>query len=342
MDAENENEIKKARDAIQTIETIQSMIDVSADILEGLRTQCSTSAELTQQEIRTLEGKLVKHFSSQLFIKARFGEELQRELRGVPCLAQWLKVVGLSLEAIDAVCSRVGSLEELRERSDHELRALLTGARDEEVRRLCRAMHRLTTYTEALSRGDGGAELQLFWDSWERHSHTRSSPRARARPCRGNEPDPASHHSTPQGKKGGKSPTTPVGKRKQNSSLPAPAALTKSRSHESQLSVRPDASDLSDNSQSSAAGGAEGSPPASPRVPPPPHAPHLNHKEPRECKRSNTSRSCRLSSTRGSCIAPVLWAISESRSSRTRAELYHYNLGLCLTKTQYHHTRYIK
>ena len=31
------------------------MIDISADRLEGLRTQCATSAELTQHEIRTLE-----------------------------------------------------------------------------------------------------------------------------------------------------------------------------------------------------------------------------------------------------------------------------------------------
>ncbi|KPI95750.1 Kinase suppressor of Ras 2 [Papilio xuthus] len=248
MDAESEYEIKRARDAIQMIETIQSMIDVSADRLEGLRTQCSTSAELTQQEIRTLEGKLVKHFSRQLVFKAQFGEELQRELGDVPCLAQWLRVVGLSPHAIEAVCSRVATLEALRERSDHELRALLAAARDEELRRLCRAMQRLRTYTEALARGEGAAELPLYWDSWERHA--RSSPRPR---------------------KGGKSPTTPVSKRKQNSHLPAPAALTKSRSHESQLSVRPDASDLSDNSQSSArdategAENAEGSPPSSPR-----------------------------------------------------------------------------
>lgn len=34
---------------------VQSMIDISAYRLEGLRTQCATSAELTQQEIRTLE-----------------------------------------------------------------------------------------------------------------------------------------------------------------------------------------------------------------------------------------------------------------------------------------------
>ncbi|KAH9632886.1 hypothetical protein HF086_002708 [Spodoptera exigua] len=257
MDAENEYEIKKVRDAIQTIETIQSMIDVSAERLEGLRTQCSTSAELTQQEIRTLEGKLVKHFSRQLVIKASFGEELRRKLGDVPRLAQWLRVVGLSPDSITAVCSRVASLETLRERSDHEMRALLAGARDEEVLRLCRAMQRLRTYIEALGRGDAGAELQLFWDSWERT--VRASPRApRARHAN------ADHHGTPHNKKGGKSPPTPVAKRKQPSTLPPPAALTKSRSHESQLSVRPDASDLSDNSQSSAVGTSEVTPPASP------------------------------------------------------------------------------
>lgn len=37
------------------MDVVQSMIDISASRLEGLRTQCATSAELTQQEIRTLE-----------------------------------------------------------------------------------------------------------------------------------------------------------------------------------------------------------------------------------------------------------------------------------------------
>lgn len=39
----------------RALDVLQSMIDISADRLEGLRTQCATSAELTQQEIRTLE-----------------------------------------------------------------------------------------------------------------------------------------------------------------------------------------------------------------------------------------------------------------------------------------------
>lgn len=52
--ADGEAELETRR-ALETLSVVQSMIDVSADRLEGLRTLCVTSAELTQQEIRTLE-----------------------------------------------------------------------------------------------------------------------------------------------------------------------------------------------------------------------------------------------------------------------------------------------
>lgn len=39
----------------RALDVNQSMIDISADRLERLRTQCATSAELTQHEIRTIE-----------------------------------------------------------------------------------------------------------------------------------------------------------------------------------------------------------------------------------------------------------------------------------------------
>lgn len=45
---------------LRNLQILQSMIDVSAERLEGLRTQCATSAELTQQEIRTLEVRIQK------------------------------------------------------------------------------------------------------------------------------------------------------------------------------------------------------------------------------------------------------------------------------------------
>ena len=49
---DGENGVKKA---LEQCAMVQSMIDISAEHLNGLRTICATSAELTQQEIRTLE-----------------------------------------------------------------------------------------------------------------------------------------------------------------------------------------------------------------------------------------------------------------------------------------------
>lgn len=77
------------------VEIIQNMIDISADRLERLRTTCATSAELTQQETRSLESKLVRMFSELLHTKQHLSETVL-----VPAtnddLRQWLRVVGKS------------------------------------------------------------------------------------------------------------------------------------------------------------------------------------------------------------------------------------------------------
>lgn len=79
----------------QGIDVIQSMIDISADRLEALRTQCATSAELTQQEIRTLETKLVKMFSELLITKAKLTNRWPKAIASTGAeLKQWLRVVG--------------------------------------------------------------------------------------------------------------------------------------------------------------------------------------------------------------------------------------------------------
>lgn len=41
--------------ALHQCELVQNMIDISISSLEGLRTKCATSNDLTQKEIRTLE-----------------------------------------------------------------------------------------------------------------------------------------------------------------------------------------------------------------------------------------------------------------------------------------------
>lgn len=79
----------------QKVDVIQYMIDLSSDRLEALRTQCSTSAELTQQEIRTLETKLVKMFAELLITKAQLNKRLPKGLASTGSeLKQWLKVIG--------------------------------------------------------------------------------------------------------------------------------------------------------------------------------------------------------------------------------------------------------
>ncbi|XP_012225443.1 kinase suppressor of Ras 2 isoform X2 [Linepithema humile] len=166
----------------RALDYVQSMIDISADRLEGLRTQCSTSAELTQQEIRTLEGKLIKLYSKQLVTKAKLADSLPAEMRQYPSLQQWLRVVGLNQESIQMVCSKANSLEALKEKSEHELSSMLgenNVRHEEEHRRLCRALHNLRRYTDVLLRGDmDNSDMNLYWDSWDRHHlRTGASPR---------------------------------------------------------------------------------------------------------------------------------------------------------------------
>lgn len=78
------------------LDVIQGMIDIAAIRLDALRTRCATSSELTQQEIRTLETKLVRKYSELLVIKAKLPERLPL---GAPTavtaeLEQWLQIIG--------------------------------------------------------------------------------------------------------------------------------------------------------------------------------------------------------------------------------------------------------
>ena len=97
------------------------------------------------QEIRTLEGKLIKQFSEQLAVKYRLGSHAA-ELVYFPSLSKWLLMVGVSAETYEVIQSTVRSLEELKEKTECELKSiLLTSGRvsskqiPEDLRRLCRS-----------------------------------------------------------------------------------------------------------------------------------------------------------------------------------------------------------
>ena len=167
--------------ALKQCQDIQHMIDITSQHLERLRSTFSDAGdELTLQEIRTLEGKLIKQFSEQMAVKYGLGSHAA-DLVYFPSLSQWLTVVGVSAETSDTIKSRIKSLEELKDKTECELkRILLTSSRvssrqiPEDLRRLCRSLLNLRKYTDALMYGhkvygpnQDPTKLELYWDSWD-------------------------------------------------------------------------------------------------------------------------------------------------------------------------------
>uniref|UniRef100_A0A8C1PNM9 non-specific serine/threonine protein kinase n=1 Tax=Cyprinus carpio TaxID=7962 RepID=A0A8C1PNM9_CYPCA len=125
--------------ALQQCELVQNMIDISISSLEGLRTKCATSNDLTQKEIRTLEGKLVTYFSRQLSCKRKVSlQERNVELDGFPRLGHWFRIVNMRKEVIEEISPGELTLEALLEMSDEQVCEALQkfGASDEECARL--------------------------------------------------------------------------------------------------------------------------------------------------------------------------------------------------------------
>uniref|UniRef100_A0A4X2KES4 non-specific serine/threonine protein kinase n=1 Tax=Vombatus ursinus TaxID=29139 RepID=A0A4X2KES4_VOMUR len=115
------------------------MIDISISNLEGLRTKCATSNDLTQKEIRTLESKLVKYFSRQLSCKRKVAlQERNAKLEGFPQLQHWFRIVDVRKEVMEEITPGQLSLEQLLEMTDEQVSETVEkyGANPEECARL--------------------------------------------------------------------------------------------------------------------------------------------------------------------------------------------------------------
>lgn len=176
--------------ALKQCQDVQHMIDITSEHLDRLRSTFSNAGDsLTLQEIRTLEGKLIKQFSEQLAVKSGLGAQAT-DLVYFPSLSQWLKVVGVSSDTNSAILGRVRSLEELKDKTECELRRILLTAgrvppnqRQEDLRRLCRSLLNLRKYTDALVYGNkvygpsaDPSKMELHWDSWQECSGPLPSP----------------------------------------------------------------------------------------------------------------------------------------------------------------------
>uniref|UniRef100_A0A667ZHC9 non-specific serine/threonine protein kinase n=1 Tax=Myripristis murdjan TaxID=586833 RepID=A0A667ZHC9_9TELE len=145
------------------------MIDISISSLEGLRTKCATSNDLTQKEIRTLEGKLVKYFSRQLSFKCKVAlEERSAELEDFPRLGHWFRIVNMRKEVTQEISPGEVTLEGLLEMSEEQVCEVLQkfGANEEECARLNASLSCLSK-AHQLGRCQAKQDWSIQWPTSE-------------------------------------------------------------------------------------------------------------------------------------------------------------------------------
>uniref|UniRef100_A0A3B4E263 non-specific serine/threonine protein kinase n=1 Tax=Pygocentrus nattereri TaxID=42514 RepID=A0A3B4E263_PYGNA len=137
--------------ALHQCQLLQNMIEISISSLQGLRTKCAATNDLTQHEIRTLEVKLMKYICKQLQCKLKVPEtDRPQALNSYPRLGDWLRTINLRPELIEAVPVKL-SLDALLQMPGAQVRETMRrlGSSAEECARLSAALSCLKSATES-------------------------------------------------------------------------------------------------------------------------------------------------------------------------------------------------
>ncbi|XP_018556089.1 kinase suppressor of Ras 1 isoform X2 [Lates calcarifer] len=140
----------EAQEALHQCQLIQKLVDISISSLQALRTKCAATNDLTQQEIRTLEVKLTKYIWRQLQWKQRIPErERPESLAGYPRLENWLLTADLTPQFIQAAAGKL-SVDGLLQMSSSELQDTMRrlGSNSEDCSRLTAALSCLKSTDE--------------------------------------------------------------------------------------------------------------------------------------------------------------------------------------------------
>uniref|UniRef100_W5KGM9 non-specific serine/threonine protein kinase n=1 Tax=Astyanax mexicanus TaxID=7994 RepID=W5KGM9_ASTMX len=258
--------------ALHQCQLLQNMIEISISSLQGLRTKCAATNDLTQHEIRTLEVKLMKYICKQLQCKLKVPEtDRPQALNSYPRLGDWLRTINLRPELIQAVPVKL-SLDALLQMPGIQVRETMRrlGSSAEECARLSAALSCLKSasesgefnedsgcwFSEPTRRDSGGLtpvdQLPLLGGPMRPHS---PSPLARPPGTPSTLTDPSPYYSSRPVRLHGHTstpPITPPSKRRHRlkppCTPPPPSrkvlhllpniTLTRSKSHESQLGNR--------------------------------------------------------------------------------------------------------
>ncbi|XP_004385443.1 kinase suppressor of Ras 1 [Trichechus manatus latirostris] len=138
--------------ALQQCRQLQKLIDISIGSLRGLRTKCAVSNDLTQQEIRTLEAKLVRYICKQRQCKLSVDPgERTSELNSYPRFSDWLYTFNVRPEVVQEIPSEL-TLDALLDMNEAKVKETLRRCRasTEECGRL---QHALTCLRKVTGRG---------------------------------------------------------------------------------------------------------------------------------------------------------------------------------------------
>ncbi|NXE77736.1 KSR1 Kinase, partial [Cochlearius cochlearius] len=139
------------RTTLQQCGLLQDLIDISLSNLRGLRTKCAASNDLTQQEIRTLEVKLIDYIHRQRQCKLSVPlNDRTAELNSYPRFNDWLDIVNVRKEVVQRIPEEL-TLDALLEMNESKVKETMKrcGARDEECSRLNGALSCLRKVTES-------------------------------------------------------------------------------------------------------------------------------------------------------------------------------------------------
>ncbi|XP_048222752.1 kinase suppressor of Ras 1 isoform X2 [Perognathus longimembris pacificus] len=160
--------------ALQQCGQLQKLIDISIGSLRGLRTKCAVSNDLTQQEIRTLEAKLVRYICKQRQCKLSVApSDRTAELNSYPRFSDWLYTFNVRPEVVQEI-PRNFTLDVLLEMDEAKAKETLRrwGASAEECSRLQQALTCLRKVT-----GLGGEHKEdAGWSSLDARRGSGSGP----------------------------------------------------------------------------------------------------------------------------------------------------------------------
>ncbi|XP_027282348.1 kinase suppressor of Ras 1 isoform X2 [Cricetulus griseus] len=149
--------------ALQQCGQLQKLIDISIGSLRGLRTKCSVSNDLTQQEIRTLEAKLVRYICKQRQCKLSVTpSDRTAELNSYPRFSDWLYIFNVRPEVVQEIPQEL-TLDALLEMDESKAKEMLRrwGASAEECSRLQQAL----TCLRKVTRLGGEHKEDSGWNS---------------------------------------------------------------------------------------------------------------------------------------------------------------------------------